>query len=288
MAAMWAILTRLEQPKKAQLTLLQKLKLYNGKMLTGFTEDNIRELREESLHEAMEGISPRYIQDKISNALVRQEDIECINPFMVMNELEDGLLHHSLITSDEQRKRYKELIAVVKQEYEDIVKNEVQRAISADKEALNRLSANYIDNVKAYTLKERVRNKYTGQDEEPDERLMRSVEEKIDIPESRKDDFRREIMNYIGALAISGKQFDYKSNERLRKALELKLFEDQKDSIRLSSLVSSVVDKATQEKIDIVKGRLKNEYGYCDVCATDVLNFVASIFARGDVKKSGS
>ncbi len=65
---------------------------------------------------------------------------------------------------------------------------------------------------------------------------MRSIEEKIDIPESRKDDFRREIMNYIGALAIEGKQFDYDTNERLHKALELKLFEDQKDSIKLTSL----------------------------------------------------
>ena len=64
---------------------------------------------------------------------------------------------------------------------------------------------------------------------------MRSVEEKIDIPEGRKDDFRREIMNYIGALAIDGKKFDYKTNERLQKALELKLFEDQKDTIKLSS-----------------------------------------------------
>ena len=62
---------------------------------------------------------------------------------------------------------------------------------------------------------------------------MRSVEEKIDIPEGRKDDFRREIMNYIGALAIDGKKFDYKTNERLQKALELKLFEDQKDTIKL-------------------------------------------------------
>ena len=44
---------------------------------------------------------------------------------------------------------------------------------------------------------------------------MRSIEEKIDIPESRKDDFRREIMNYIGALAIEGKQFNYRTNERL-------------------------------------------------------------------------
>ena len=41
-----------------------------------------------------------------------------------------------------------------------------------------------------------------------------------------------------------------------------------------------MVDKETQEKIDIVKGRLMRDYGYCEVCATDVLNFVASIFAR--------
>src|SRR3979411_3194758 len=148
-----------------------------------------------------------------------------------------------------------------------------------------KLCANYIDNIKAYTQKEKVKNPYTGQDEEPDERLMRSIEEKIDIPESRKDDFRREIMNYIGALAIDGKKFDYKTNERLQKALELKLFEDQKDSIKLSSLVSNVVDKATQEKIDVVKSRLIRNYGYNESSATDVLNFVASIFARGQTKK---
>ena len=114
---------------------------------------------------------------------------------------------------------------------------------------------------------------------------MRSIEEKIDIPESRKDDFRREIMNYIGALAIEGKHFNYRTNERLYKALELKLFEDRKDSIKLTSLVSNVVDKETQEKIDVVKGRLIKNYAYCDVCATDVLNYVASIFARGDAKE---
>ncbi len=94
-------------------------------------------------------------------------------------------------------------------------------------------------------------------------------------------------MNYIGALALENKKFDYKTNERLHKALQLKLFEDQKDSIKLTSLVSSVVDEDTQEKIDIVKGRLVRDYGYCRSCATDVLHFVASIFARGDVKERG-
>ena len=176
-------------------------------------------------------------------------------------------------------------MTVVKQEYEDLVKNEVQRAISADEDAIAKLCANYIDNIKAFTQKEKVKNKYTGQDEEPDERLMRAIEEKIDIPESRKEDFRREIMNYIGALAVEGRTFDYRTNERLHKALELKLFEDQKDSIKLTSLVSAVVDRETQEKIDVVKNRMVRNYGYCEVCSTDVLNFVASIFARGDVKE---
>ncbi len=284
-AAMWAVLTRLEEPKNAGLTLMQKLKLYNGKTLPGFTEDNIKELREEAEREGMHGISPRYVQDKISNALVAHPDERSINPFMVLNELEAGLKHHSLINSDETRKHYRHLLSIVKEEYEDIVKNEVQRAIAADEDALTRLCGNYIDNVKAYTQREKVKNKYTGQTEEPDERLMRSIEEKIDIPESRKDDFRREIMNYIGALSLDGKKFDYRTNERLQKALELKLFQDQKDTIKLTSLVSSVVDKDTQEKIDIVKARLIRNYGYDEDSATDVLNYVASIFARGDVKR---
>lgn len=284
MAAMWAILTRLKEPKKANLTLLQKLKLYNGKTLPGFTEENVKELKDEADREGMDGISPRYIQDKISNALVWEEAGDCVNPFMVLNELEAGLDHHSLITSEEQKRRYRELMTIVKDEYADITKNEVQRAISADEDAIKKLCSNYIDNVKAYTQKEKVKNKYTGELEEPNEKLMRSIEEKIEIPESRKDDFRREIMNYIGALAVDGRMFDYTTNERLHRALELKLFEDQKDTIKLTSLVSNVVDKETQEKIDVVKSRMIKNYGYCEVCANDVLHFVASIFARGDLK----
>jgi serine protein kinase len=332
MAAMWAVLTRLEPPNNASLTLLQKLKLYNGKTLPGFTEENIKEMREEATTEGMQGISPRYVQDKISNALVAHLEAKSINPFMVMNELEAGLKHHSLITADEIRARYRELLGVVKEEYtdivknevqkaiaadegalkrlcanyidnlrayvlkekvrntftgeyEDIVKNEVQKAIAADEGALERLCANYIDNLRAYVMKERVRNAFTGDYEEPNERLMRSIEEKIDIPEARKDDFRRELMNYIAALALDGKTFDYTMNERLHRALELKLFEDSKDSIKLTSLVSDTMDPDTQAKIEVVKRRLIDHYGYDEVSATDVLHYVASIFARGDATK---
>jgi len=285
-AAMWAVLTRLEEPKKAGLARLQKLKLYNGKTIPGYTEDSVKELIEEARREGMQGISPRYIQDKISNSLVSDQAIQekGINPFMVMNELEAGLSHHSLIADEELKKQYKELLSVVREEYEDILKAEVQRAISADEDAIKRLAANYIENVRAYTQREKVRNKYTGKDEEPDERLMRSIEDKIDIPESRKDDFRQEIMNYIGALSLDGKKFEYHTNARLQKALELKLFEDQRDTIKLKNVVSGVIDDETQAKIDVVKQRLIKYFGYNETSATDVLNYVASIFARGDAK----
>jgi serine protein kinase len=285
-AAVWAILTRLEEPKKSDLTKLQKLKLYNGKTLPGYNEDNVKELRKEAKREGLDGISPRYIQDKISNSLVKNGHIGCLNPFMLFNELEAGLKHHGLISNQDVYENYLEMLNITRQDYEDTVKNDVQKAISVDERAIQTLCANYIDNVKAFTQREKIRNKFSNQLEDADERFMRSIEEKIDIPESRKEDFRREIMNYIGALAIEGKIFDYKMNERLHRALELKLFEDQKDTIKLTTIISKVVDKETQEKIDVVKSRLIKNQGYCEICATDALNFVASIFAKGDSVKS--
>ncbi len=282
MAALWAVLTRLEEPTNHKLSLLQKSKLYDGRAVRGFTEDHVKELRKSAQREGMIGISPRYVQDKLSNALVKDPDLKVLNPFMVFNELESGLKNHSLIANEDERERFRELLGVVKEEYTDIVKNEVQKAIAADEGALRRLCANYIDNLRAYVLKEKVKNTFTGDYESPNERLMRSIEEKIDIPEARKDDFRRELMNYIAALALDGKSFDYTMNERLHRALELKLFEDSKDSIKLTSLVSDTMDADTQAKIEVVKQRLIDHHGYDEVSATDVLQYVASIFARGD------
>ena len=135
-AAMWAVLTRLEEPKHHGLSLLQKMKLYNGKTLPGFTTDNIVQLRREAKAEGLHGISPRYVQDKISNALVVNPSATSLNPFMVMKELEGGLKHHSLVGAEEVRERYRQLISVVRDEYTDVVKNEVQRAIAADEDAL--------------------------------------------------------------------------------------------------------------------------------------------------------
>ncbi len=281
LASLWAVLTRLEDPTHPSLSLLQKAHLYDGQDVAGFTPEQTRELRAAALREGLTGISPRFVQDRIASCLVGDKDV--IHAPDVLDAIEDGLGHHSMITSEEQRKRYLELVAVVREEYEAIVRHEVQVAIASDREAIDRLCSNYLDSVRAYTTCEKIPSDQ-GQGHDPDERLMRAIEEKAEIPESRKDDFRHELMNYIAAVHLEGETFDYRQNKRLTRSLELKMFEDRRDSIQLTSLVSTVVDPGAEQKISVIRQRLMEEFGYEEASATEVLREVADLFARAEVE----
>lgn len=282
-AALWAILTRLAPDKDNKISLCEKAKLYDGRSLPGWTEDSVKELRDKYPNEGMfRGVSARFVQNAISNALVSNPGY--INPFMVMNELK-AKLKLLMINDENDRAFYDSCVDLAKKELDEILKNEVQRALVADNSAIERLFTNYIDNVVAHVEKTKVRNPYTGQEVEPDERLMRSIEEKADIAEQMADDFRRQIAQFIGTMAIKKKEVRWDSNPKLAKALEKKLFEDTKDSIKLSALsnAAGVIDKDLQEKIDAIKTRMIKNFGYNEESATDVLNYVSSIFARGDL-----
>jgi len=283
-AALWAVMTRLEEPTHASLSLLQKARLYDGGEVQGFGREHVREMRKAALREGMLGISPRYVQDRIATTLV--SDKPTVTALDVLAGIEEGLLHHSLVSNDETRRRYMQLVATAREEYEEILKREVQIAISSDRESLDRLCAKYIDNVRAYTTREKV-IEASGRVSDPDERLMRQIEEKIEIPEPRKDDFRHELMNFVAEVHREGKTFEWRQNKRLARALELKVFEDRRDSIQLVSLVSTVVDPDTQEKIAVIRDRLMRQFGYDEPAADEVLQHVAGLFARGDAKAEG-
>ncbi|MGQ0553733.1 MAG: PrkA family serine protein kinase [Planctomycetota bacterium] len=273
-AALWAVLTRLEEPKNHALTLLQKLHLYDGKAVKGFTLAAVDELRGEAPNEGLQGVSPRYVQDRIAAALVSDQARACLTGFDVIDSLEQGLRSHALIDSEEQRRRYADLCTLVREELQELAKDEVRAAVSADLEAVQRLCCNYVDAVALFV----------GGSAEADERLMRAIEEKIGVTESRKSDFRREIVNYIEALAARGESFTYLSNPRLRSALELKLFEDRRDTFKIRVGSSTVVDRDVVEKVELVSARLVRDHGYCERCAGRVLEHVAGLFARGDTK----
>lgn len=284
-AALFAVLTRLEHDEDGKLDLRDKAKLYDGRDIPGWTEDTVKELRDKFPEEGLAGgLSARYIQDKIAIQLAKRKDY--INMFHVMNELKNGLYNNSLITNVEDIKKFELCAELAIKELDEIIKNEVQQALVADAKANERLCNKYIDNVIAYVNDEKIINQITGEKMSPDERLMRSIEEKAGIPDGGTDDFRTSLAAFIGTMATRNKEFKWDSNPKLKAAIEAKLFEDVKDTIKLSALTTeaSQVDKDLQEKVDAIKTRLIKQFGYNEQSASDVLDYASSIFARGDAK----
>lgn len=281
MAALWAVLTRLDEPS-GDITILQKAKLYDGESIPNRNVD-LKKLREEAKNEGFFGLSPRYIIDMISKALVNDTE-GCINPYRVLAMLEDNLAHHSAI--DENRiEEYKEYIEIVKEELSAICQEEVRRVISHDPGELREVGQKYLDHVMAYLNDEKVEDRYTGEEMEPDEEFMRSLEKQIGVTEAQKDDFRQEISNWISERARKGEPFNPEQNDRLRRALEKKLWEDKKHNINFTAMVS---DKTTdpdhkKRKAEWVE-RLKQEFAYCDVCAENVIVHAGAEVAREELE----
>jgi serine protein kinase len=277
-ASIFAILTRLEQSKKAGMSLMKKLKVYDGEDTEEFKQKDIRELQDETTREGMDGISPRYVINRLSSALVR-EHVTCINPIDALRALRDGLDQHTSITRD-QREHYLNFINEARKEYDEIARKEVQRAfVYSFEESARTLLNNYLDNVEAYCNKTKVKDPITEEDMEPDEHLMRSIEEQIGITDNAKKAFREEILIRISSLARRGQTFDYTSHDRLKEAIEKKLFADLRDVVKITTSTKTP-DADQLKRINEVVSRLINEHGYCPVCANELLRYVGSLLNR--------
>ena len=151
-ASMFAILTRLEQPKKAGISLMKKLKLYDGEEVEELKQKDVKELQEETQREGMYGISPRYVINQLSNVLAK-EGATFITPIDALRALRDGFDSHTSINREE-RERYINFISEVRKEYDEIAKKEVQKAfVYCFEESARTLLNNYLDNVEAYCNK---------------------------------------------------------------------------------------------------------------------------------------
>jgi serine protein kinase len=271
-------MTRLEEPKKANVDIVKKMKLYDGEDVEGFKSKDVRELKEETVREGMDGISPRYIINRLSNALVR-DNITCINPIDALRAIKDGFDQHTGITPDE-RERYLNMIALARREYDNISKTEVQRAFVYSFEEMARNMCNsYLDNVEAYCNKEKLKDPITEEELEPDERLMRSIEEQIGISENAKNTFRQEILIRISSYSRKGKAFEYNSHERLKEAIEKKIFADLKDVVKITTSAKTP-DADQLRRINEVVDRLVKDHGYCPVCANELLSYVGTLLSR--------
>ncbi|CAH0344184.1 PrkA family serine protein kinase [Bacillus sp. CECT 9360] len=278
-AAMFTILTRLKDPKKGDIDLVKKMRLYDGENVEGFTSADITELKKEHQDEGMSGIDPRYVINRISSTIIRKEENPSINALDVLRSLKEGLDQHPSITN-ELRERYLNFISLARKEYDTIAKNEVQKAfVYSYEESAKTLMDNYLDNVEAYCNKSKLSDPLTGEEISPDEKLMRSIEEQIGISENAKKAFREEILIRISAYARKGKRFDYNSHDRLREAIQKKLFADLKDVVKITTS-SKTPDERQLRKVNEVVARLIEEHGYNSTSANELLRYVGSLLNR--------
>ncbi|WP_455660975.1 PrkA family serine protein kinase [Pradoshia sp.] len=277
-AAMFTTLTRLKDPKKGDIDLVKKMRLYDGENVEGFNSADVDELKKEYPDEGMGGIDPRYVINRISSTIIRKET-PSINALDVLRSLKEGLDQHASITT-ELKERYMNYISLARKEYDDIAKKEVQKAfVYSYEESAKTLMNNYLDNVEAFCNKSKLRDVLTGEEINPDEKLMRSIEEQIGISENAKKAFREEILIRISAYARKGKRFDYNSHDRLREAIQKKLFADLKDVVKITTS-SKTPDETQLKKVNEVVARLIDEHGYNSTSANELLRYVGSLLNR--------
>lgn len=277
-ASTFAVLSRLEPSKKAGMNLMKKLKLYDGEDVEGFNQKDVKDLQEEASREGMDGISPRYVINRLSAAIVK-DDSKCVGPIDVLRSLRDGLEQHTGITREEHEKLLN-LIAEARKEYDELAKKEVQKAfVYSFEESAKTLLANYLDNVEAFCNDTKIKDPITEEEVEPDEQLMRSIEEQIGVTESAKKAFREEILIRLSSFARRGQSFTYSSHERLREAIEKKLFADLKDVVKITTSTKTP-DPDQLKRMNEVIDRLIAEQGYCPVCANELLKYVGTLLSR--------
>lgn len=277
-AAIFSVLTRLKESKKQGVDLVKKMRLYDGENLEGYNDVDVEELKKEYPDEGMDGIDPRYVINRISSTII-SKDTNSINALDVLRSLKEGLDSHPSISKEDVEK-YLNYIAIARREYDEIAKKEVQKAfVYSYEESAKTLMDNYLDNVEAYCNKHKLRDPLTGEEMNPDEKLMRSIEEQIGISENAKKAFREEILIRISAYARKGKRFDYNSHERLREAIQKKLFADLKDVVKITTSTKTP-DESQLKKINEVIARLIDEYGYNSTSANELLRYVGSLLNR--------
>lgn len=277
-AAMFAVLSRLKPPKKSGMSLMTKMKLYDGERQVGdWDQRHVKELHEEYPDEGLNGVSPRFILNRLSAAMVRG-DKRYITPIDVLRSIRDGLTEYT--SNEEERKKLLTLLDDVRKEYDEQIKKEVQRFfVYSYEEAAHTLLENYLDNVDAFCNKTKVRDPITGEEVDPDEKLMRSIEEQIGVSENAKREFREGIMRSVASLARRGVRFEIGSDERLREAIERKLFADLKDVVKITTSARTP-DPEQLRKINDVIDRMVAQGGYTPESANEILRYVGALLNR--------
>jgi serine protein kinase len=278
-AAVFSVLTRLQEGDEREAENAKKVRLFAGEDVEGVPQSEIEKIRARNPDEGLAGVSPRFVINALSNAII-QSQARSLTTMEVLIALKDAIESDVRMDGKKKRKWVDFLVAVRKDFYNRWVKEDVHKAlfVSFEQEA-QQLLDKYLDEVEASLDNRTVRDPITSEDRKPDERFLRSVEEKIRISESGKLSFRQEVVRKAMGAYKRGEKFTLDSHAPLHDAVEQYLFEQRREVLRLVSS-SARPDDETRQKISVVEKRLVDEYGYDNHSAREALNYVTTLLAQ--------
>jgi serine protein kinase len=285
-AAEFAVLSRMKKSTRVS-NLITKMKLYNDEIPSDFKKEDVdvKALREEGKRngEGMTGISPRFIINALNICLGSKEDKNCINAIDMIRSLRDNF-GHSIGIGEEDIETYINLLTgnkdSVASEYKEFAKKEVNKAfLWAYEEQAQSLFDRYMENATAFCMKTQVIDSITGEYHDPDETIMRSIEELIGIPLESKKEFRNGVFVYKADRLSQGEQFTFKDYDPIKEAIEKKLMSDLKNVVSLSLGDPTNTDPKLAKRRTVAMQTLK-EKGYCDQCAKLLLSFIGEVLRK--------
>ncbi len=278
-SAVFAVLTRFAESERENLDLSKKAHLFAGNAVEGFSESEVARIRGEAPEEGLAGISPRFIINALSNAIIKSE-VRSLTTMEVLLTLKDAIESDARIDVKQKRRWIDLLVTARKDFYNRWVKEDIHRALFASfEEEAEGLLEKYLDEVEAMLDNREVTDSMTNETRPPDERFLRSVEEKINISDAGKESFRQEVVRKAMVAYKQGEKFKLSSHAKLKEAVEQYLFEERRDVLRLVTSVTRP-DDDVQAKISAVEERLVNEYGYDAHSAKEALSYVTTLLSQ--------
>ncbi len=279
LAAVFGILTRMSKPDREGLDVSKKVRIYAGEAVEGFSETEAVRLRSEGPDEGLTGVSPRFIINAISTAITRG-NTRSLTSMELLLALKDAIESDARIDAKQKKQWFDHLVTARKEFYNRWVKEDVHRALFASfEDEAQQLLEKYLDEVEASLDQRQVTDPMTGENRAPDERFLRSVEEKIKVSDSGKQSFRQEVVRKAMVAFKAGEKFRLASHARMREAIEQYLFEERRDVLRLVTSTARPDDEA-RKKISVVQERLVKEYGYDEHSAKEALSYVTTLLSQ--------
>lgn len=279
LAAVFAILTRLAKPEREGLDVAKKLRIYAGESIEGFAESELTHLKAEAPDEGLSGVSPRFVVNAISNAITRS-DAKSLTSMELLLALKDSIDSDARMDAKQKKLWMDHLVLARKEFYNRWVKEDVHRSMFASfEQEAQQLLEKYLDEVEASLDQRKVTDPITGETRPPDERFLRSVEEKIKVSDSGKQSFRQEVVRKAMVTFKAGEKFSLDRHARMHEAIEQYLFAERRDVLRLVTSSARPDDEA-HKKISAVQQRLIAEYGYDEHSANEALNYVTTLLAQ--------